>query len=363
MKKLYSFITALLLLPAAAGAQTSAEGYSLSIDSFEPIPGETVPLVVNLNNVGDITALQFDLYLPEGLKVAEDEYGPFITISSRASRTHQVSNGYQSDGALRIMMVSFTNANINGNEGALLTFDVEVAADFPSGDYTIDMNKIIMVTAKAVEYKPADYSFAFSYDDGSGDVTDPAEGYSLSIDSFEPIPGETVPLVVNLNNVGDITALQLDLYLPEGLKVAEDEYGPFITISNRASRTHQISHLYKPDGALRIVMVSMTNANINGNEGALLTFDVEVAESFPSGDYTIDMKKIVMATVQGVEYRPADYSYAFNFTGGESGIGNIETDSPDSGTEWFDLKGVRVENPQNGVFIKVKDGKAVKVAK
>ena len=44
-----------------------------------------------------------------------------------------------------------------------------------------------------------------------------------------------------------------------------------------------------------------------------------------------------------------------------SGIAGIEAENGEA--VYFNLQGVRVENPENGIFIRVQNGKAVKIAK
>ena len=45
----------------------------------------------------------------------------------------------------------------------------------------------------------------------------------------------------------------------------------------------------------------------------------------------------------------------------ETGITGIEAENGEA--VYFNLQGVRVENPENGIFIRVQNGKAVKIMK
>ena len=45
-----------------------------------------------------------------------------------------------------------------------------------------------------------------------------------------------------------------------------------------------------------------------------------------------------------------------------SGVDSIEVEN-DGEAVYFNLQGVRVDNPENGIFVRVANGKAVKVVK
>ena len=51
-----------------------------------------------------------------------------------------------------------------------------------------------------------------------------------------------------------------------------------------------------------------------------------------------------------------------NSVSGSVGIDNIEEDSTSTEERYFNLQGTEVKNPANGIFIRVKNGKATKVA-
>ncbi|MBQ4064353.1 MAG: hypothetical protein IJC92_08780, partial [Bacteroidaceae bacterium] len=74
MKNFYTkiILTTILMLCASM----SYAQLSLYIDPFEINAGEEKEILVNLSNPGtEITAVEFDLFLPAGLEVVSDEYG------------------------------------------------------------------------------------------------------------------------------------------------------------------------------------------------------------------------------------------------------------------------------------------------
>ncbi|MBQ8364320.1 MAG: hypothetical protein IJX41_00355, partial [Bacteroidaceae bacterium] len=80
---------------------------SLNIEPFEIEAGEVKEILVNLSNPGtEITAVEFDLFLPEGLEVLSDEYGYYLSHGSRTPNMrnpHTVSGALLSSGAIHVI--------------------------------------------------------------------------------------------------------------------------------------------------------------------------------------------------------------------------------------------------------------------
>ena len=160
---------------------------TLSIDDMETRSGEQTVLSVNLENVVDITNLQFDLVLPEGITIAQDEDGyELIDLSTErtSARKHTIGNEAQADGSMRILCYSGSNAVFSGTEGEVLTVTLDIDGTVQEGDYTIRMKNLVLTeytdgnpikhTVPSVEatisvnaYTPGDVN-----DDGAIDVTD-----------------------------------------------------------------------------------------------------------------------------------------------------------------------------------------------
>lgn len=107
------------------------------------------------------------------------------------------------------------------------------------------------------------------------------EGESLSMTR------ETNRIAINLANVSDYTAFQLDLVLPEGMKMVGAE------LSNRAGESHKLYSRAQQDGSIRMVASSVTGEAFSGNEGAVLYINVE-------GTGTPELLNILFSDVNAV---------------------------------------------------------------
>lgn len=71
--------------------------------------------------------------------------------------------------------------------------------------------------------------------------------------------------------------------------------------------------------------------------------------------------KITLTVVEGSDYKGASVASKIMFTKAEPGAINI-VNAENGEASYYNLQGVRVANPENGIFIRVQNGKATKVA-
>ena len=116
-----------------------------------------------------------------------------------------------------------------------------------------------------------------------------------------------VVLPIQLTNENSITGFQCDLTLPSGVTVATDEYGDYlIELARTTSKRHTISSSVQPDGSLRILCTSMTNATFSGNSGTVLNVTIAIPENITAGTYNIYMKNIVLSDPEANRYITSD---------------------------------------------------------
>lgn len=124
----------------------------------------------------------------------------------------------------------------------------------------------------------------------------------LYIDDFSICPGETMQVVIALNNEQLFTAFQTDLILPEGLTVVQEDEEYLFELSSRKASDHTIISKMRDDGAIRMVSFSIGVKPYRGNHGALVIIPLSAAQDF-SGSATIELKHSICTTVDGEEYR------------------------------------------------------------
>ena len=105
--------------------------------------------------------------------------------------------------------------------------------------------------------------------------------------------GSTAALPIEMINKSEIIAFQCDVYLPEGFGFAKDEDGEYdFRYAGREGRSHVLESRMQPDGAMRVVGYSPSNAAFKDNQGTL--FYVPITLPSTMGDYTIRIANILV---------------------------------------------------------------------
>ncbi|MBQ8257144.1 MAG: hypothetical protein IJY98_04405, partial [Bacteroidaceae bacterium] len=107
----------------------------------------------------------------------------------------------------------------------------------------------------------------------------------------------------------------------------------------------------QPDGSLRVVIISMSNALYNGTEGDVATATLKV-NGADDGDYQFTIKNVVLSA-PGSKEKLEPYTGWINVTGGVTGIEEITADGAAADGAIYDLQGRKVKTMlKNNIYIK-----------
>jgi hypothetical protein len=162
------------------------------------------------------------------------------------------------------------------------------------------------VPEEAVEaYKAADDWSKFAHIEAM-----PEESSEVSTDeTMEPVDvevlkGHPVEVSVEMNNKEDIIAFQTDIYLSEGIDfTCDDEDGSFIFNGNseRFTSSHTFSSARQKTGAVRVVVVSMSNKKFKGDSGELFTIPLQVQDGY-AGPFTVELKNTIFTDASSKDH-------------------------------------------------------------
>lgn len=127
------------------------------------------------------------------------------------------------------------------------------------------------------------------------------------IQDFTLEVGETTMVNMLLDNETEYTALQADIYLPEGLEIEQEDGEYIFDLTSRKGRDHTITSITRPDGAIRIIVYSVGVKPFSGSSGALVTFNLTANSGF-NAPAEIQIKNILFTTTQGNEVAFANES-------------------------------------------------------
>lgn len=126
----------------------------------------------------------------------------------------------------------------------------------------------------------------------------------LSVEDIILSAGETKRINLHLENAMSLTAFQMDVRLPEGVKIVNGQ------LSQRAMASHNLLWKEQANGTYRLMSYSLLSDTYRGHEGALLSLDVVADNEFVGGDMTIH--NILVCESNGAEYRLSSVNNPLN---------------------------------------------------
>ncbi len=153
----------------------------------------------------------------------------------------------------------------------------------------------------------------------------------LFIENTSAQPGDQITLSVQVNNSTiAVRGFQFDLYLPDGVTVAEDEDGfLLVLLSTERTTTRKMNyfdHAVLPDGALRVLCNSSGAYTFDGISGEVCTITVDVA-SDATGDLPLQVKNVVFTDPDANRYAIPDVTSKISVSGCDCGLfGDLNKD-------------------------------------
>lgn len=144
---------------------------------------------------------------------------------------------------------------------------------------------------------------SFELDETASDEPVITSENTITLSNVTANIGTTVSFPIGLDNVNNITAFQMDLYLPTGITLASDEDGNVkIETTERVSNNHTVDCSKMDDGSYRIICYSTENNNFTGYSGELFSLPLVVGAELQDGDYDITASNIELSDKTGTTY-------------------------------------------------------------
>lgn len=183
-------------------------------------------------------------------------------------------------------------------------------------------------------------------------ATDDTTANKLFVEDFSAKPGDQVVIPVMMDNDAEITAFQFDMYLPNGITIAEEDGEPLIDLSQSRTtyKKHSLSYLQQENGAMRIVCNSGTNKTFSGNSGEVVNVTVNIPETMAEGEYEISIKaqELTTSALQSINVDETKCKLTIETPTGITSIRNASlSDAPA-----YNLQGIRVNSGYKGIVIK-----------
>ena len=323
----------------AKGAVQAVATTGLTIEPLDIKAGETKEMVIDLTNPNDeITLVQFDLRLPAGLSVKQTGGEYDIDIAGRTTWRKHSLDANATNGIIRFLLASSSNATLTGTEGAVIKITITADNSFTGGD--IQLENILMVTPAEKEIKQDVYTYHVGQSQPSPAST------GLAIEPFSISAGSEMEMVIDMTNPDDeITLVQFDLRLPAGLSVKQTGGEYDIDIAGRTTwRKHSLD-ANATNGIVRFLLASSSNATLTGTEGAVIKMTLKADNTFAGG--AVKLENILLVTPAEKEIKQPNV----NYTIGATGIKGVVADDIKKDATIYNLSGQRLDKPRKGINI------------
>ena len=269
---------------------------TLSSDPVEIRTGDNASISLELINEDPIIMVEFYMQLPEGICISVDEDG-FLdaTLNSSRSNRHSIDVEKNSDGFYHFLVYSSKNNSFKGNEGELISINVECDENMESGTYQATLRNILLNNADKEEIVLPDYSFPIHVTDVLlGDVNgDTKINGSDIVELVDYIMGREsdrfIPAAAELTGDGEINGSDL---------VEEISLVMTQSVSQASSRTGNNAPSFLSSGL-----------TLKGNSTGTAVLGVESDESFILSQLLLELSEgqhltdITTDAHHSVEYR------------------------------------------------------------
>lgn len=328
--------------------------YYITLDTIYHARGSSdviVDLPVGLVNKNLISGIQFDVTLPSNISFNLVGGEPDVWLdNARSTSTHSISASQLSNGKYRVLITSLASKNLKGNDGVLAHMNLVFPRIHNTGNYTISLSNIIASESDETRHTLNNTStiarFCYMVGDADAnavvDIADhtssaskilgrnPSPFYNDAADvdgnssldvvdlvgitnialEIKPITYRQAPSTgwvenrlfcdrLKLNaeyeaevNIGidcgfDFAGFQMDLSLPQGLTLMAASLG------EEASKLGLVTETM-PDGKIRLLGTSFSEAEVNGACPNLMTLRVKAERNYMPGS-RIEFENIVFA--------------------------------------------------------------------
>lgn len=347
----------LLLVTAFAGLWGTAQAQTLSVNPITVDAEEQAELCVNIEGATSMTALQFNLALPEGFAFEQNEGNYGIELGA-ATAGHTLSVSELTSGELLVVLY---NMNLNTfADGQLLTIPVVASAEAGTTNGTLtkvrtasttavstecaDVNYNATVKAAAYELSVSAVGLATMYLDKNAMIPNDVEVYVASEVSETSIVLEAVTGVLPANT-GVVVRAEQGVYT---FNYTEDAATP--VAQNLFKGTAANTWILPTAGSTAFVLsvvddeVGMYRAALNG-EGKFLNNANKAYLELANNKLGISEDEL--DTSVGGAQLSKGFSFKFPETTGISGVTTPATLS----NTYYDLQGRKVAQPTRGIYI------------
>lgn len=168
-------------------------------------------------------------------------------------------------------------------------------------------------------------------------------------------PGEQASIELCMrNSATDLTCLEAEIQLPEGLSVLCDEEGnPLATLYRNRAKEHEILTNVLDNGNLKLLVSSLDGKLFSGDDGPLLSFQVQAIDTAPTGEYAVEtVGESLLVSSEAEAYYSVGITGNVLITDDPTSVNEeLKMKSEESEGAVYNLAGQRLNKKQKGIII------------
>ena len=169
---------------------------------------------------------------------------------------------------------------------------------------------------------------------------------NISIPDASGLVGCTFTLPISMNNEDEITAMQFELSLPQGVSIAD------ATLTDRKN-SHSIDYSQQENGNYQFTVFSSSSNAFSGNEGDVANISLSISNSMAAGNYTIQLKNIELTTTSAIAILQSDLSATLSVSNIK--LGDVNGDDKMSITDAVGIVNYILGNPSSNFHSEAAD--------
>ena len=161
---------------------------NLTVETIKMSAGETKQVAIVLNNpTHQYAAFQFDLVLPEGICIAENDKGEFIaSLNENRKDDHTLNVSEMGANTYRFLAFSMTNTEFYGTDGTLVYITLQADDGISKGNKTAIIQSQVFTEVSGEQYKWSNNTFQITIEAVVVPITITAQSYTREYGEDNP---------------------------------------------------------------------------------------------------------------------------------------------------------------------------------
>ena len=165
------------------------------------------------------------------------------------------------------------------------------------------------------------------------------------------MPGGRTSLELHMrSNLSNLTCIEAEVQLPEGLSAVLDEDGdPAVTLLRNRSTEHEVLSNVLSNGNVKVLVSNIDGAVFRGTDGPILSISVQADKAAPIGECTVEtVGESLIVSTDAEAYYSVGVTGTILITDDATALRQVQAADDDA---IYNLAGQRIASPKSGIHV------------